>query len=60
MVRKRFGFQFMYMVDNTMPFSACMEYLTTCLDSYVNIGNNLSMITTKVMILRSSLGDIIN
>ena len=42
-----------------MQFSAGTEYLAMCLDSYLNIGNNLSMISPKVMIPSSSLGDII-
>ena len=32
-----------------MPFSAGMEYLETCLDSYLKVGNNLSMVSPKVM-----------
>ena len=32
-----------------MPASAGTDYLATCLDSYLNIGNNLSMVSPKVM-----------
>ena len=35
------------MLENTMPFIAGTEYLTTCLDSYLNIGSNSPMISPK-------------
>ena len=54
-VRQTYGFQFQYMVENTTPVSSGTDYPATFLDSYLNIGNNSSIMSPNEMISRSSL-----